>query len=205
MAQTHLRQFEMGSLWLHPGLILYAYLTVTVSLALRYHLARRGEWNLSILRTAHLDSLGGGAAWSFIVAVFKDPGSPMGRAGDRESWGTSRRSEYEMGTEEGEDEAQSLMQGHESESARAPLLNAPFPVNRNTLLALDEQLDDLQSLSALTPQTSTTPSNDAPTSGSNHPATYDGAPNAQPPNRIVRITAPPANVVSFVWTIIAHG
>ncbi|SPO21797.1 uncharacterized protein UTRI_01287_B [Ustilago trichophora] len=126
------------------GLILFAYLTVTVSLALRYHLARKGEWISALLELLVSTALAGGAIWGFIVAVFKDPGSPVGRFGDRESWGTTTGSALRPGSEyemdgEGNEEAQSLMRGHqrpgrhdddEQEAqgdTRAPLFSIPIP------------------------------------------------------------------------------
>jgi palmitoyltransferase len=99
------------------GLISFAYLTVTISLALRYHLARKHEWGSAIIELLLSTALAGGAGWSFVVAVFRDPGSP-GRSGDRERWGGARpASEYELGGEP-EEEAQSLMRRQHPEQGR---------------------------------------------------------------------------------------
>ncbi|SNX82467.1 uncharacterized protein MEPE_01173 [Melanopsichium pennsylvanicum] len=122
------------------ALILFAYLTVTISLTLRYHIARKGEWISALWELLFSTALAGGAVWGFIIAVFKDPGTPMGRMGvDTEGWGAEASaaragSEYEMDRGEGYEEAQSLMHGHHAQdndethsSNRAPLLSMPIP------------------------------------------------------------------------------
>ncbi|CDU24751.1 uncharacterized protein SPSC_04584 [Sporisorium scitamineum] len=136
------------------GLIAFAYLTVTISLALRYHLARKGEWVSALLELLLSTALAGGATWGFIVAVFKDPGSPRGRAGDRESWAaTTSASAYELDGEGEAEEAQSLMRGHDNEvdtegqGDRAPLFNVPIPGQpQYPARSGRQQLDDLQRL-----------------------------------------------------------
>ncbi|KAI3477171.1 hypothetical protein L1887_61165 [Cichorium endivia] len=117
LAQVRLSQPALGAVRLHLGLISFAYLTVTISLALRYHLARKHEWGSAIIELLLSTALAGGAVWSFVVAVFRDPGSP-GRSGDRERWGGARpASEYELGGEP-EEEAQSLMRRQHPEQGR---------------------------------------------------------------------------------------
>ena len=133
------------------ALIAYAYLTVTISLALRYNLARKGEWGSALLELLLSSVLAGGAIWGFLVAVFKDPGSPLDRSRDHESRGAlESASEYGLGEEN--DEGQSLIRGQEEthaehESARAPLLNAPIPGQpQYPARSGRQQLDDLQRL-----------------------------------------------------------
>ncbi|SAM76804.1 uncharacterized protein UBRO_01638 [Ustilago bromivora] len=133
------------------ALIAYAYLAVTISLALRYHLACKGEWGSALLELLLSSVLAGGAIWGFLVAVFKDPGSPLDRSRDHESRGAlESASEYGLGEEN--DEGQSLIRGQEEthaehESARAPLLNAPIPSQpQYPARSGRQQLDDLQRL-----------------------------------------------------------
>ncbi|SJX61160.1 uncharacterized protein SRS1_12382 [Sporisorium reilianum f. sp. reilianum] len=136
------------------ALIAFAYLTVTISLALRYHLARKGEWLSALLEVLFCTALAGGAIWGFVVAVFKDPGSPRRRAGVRESWaGTLGASAYELGAEGEAEEEQSLMRGHhgevdaEGQGDRAPLFNVPIPGQpQYPARSGRQQLDDIQRL-----------------------------------------------------------
>ncbi|KAJ9477640.1 Palmitoyltransferase PFA3 [Pseudozyma hubeiensis] len=139
------------------GLIAYAYLTVAISLAIRYHLANKGEWISALFELLISTVLAGGALWGFVVAVFKDPGSPLGRRNDdRESWAGSSssmrpESEYEMGSEA--EEAQSLMRGQDRDvdtdagGDRAALFNVPIPGQpQYPARSGRQQLADLQRL-----------------------------------------------------------
>ncbi|TKY85052.1 hypothetical protein EX895_006132 [Sporisorium graminicola] len=145
-------------------LIAFAYLTVTISLALRYHLARKGEWFSALLELLFSTTLAGGAIWGFVVAVFKDPGSPKGRAGDRESWAaTSAAGAYALEGEGEAEEAQSLMRGHHSEvdhegqGDRAALFNVPIPGQpQYPARSGRQQLDDLQRLQSHIPSSDST-------------------------------------------------
>ncbi|KIS71175.1 uncharacterized protein UMAG_01084 [Mycosarcoma maydis] len=144
------------------SLITYAYLTVTISLALRYHLTRKGEWISALFELLFSTTLAGGAIWGFLVAVFKQPGSPIGqRRGDNENCTATNSasaippgSEYEMCVEA--EEAQSLIQNHDREidaqanDDAAPLFNVPIPGQpQYPARSGRQQLADLQRLPSL--------------------------------------------------------
>lgn len=138
------------------GLIAFAYLTVTVSLAIQYRLIRKGEWLPALFEILLSTTLAGGAIWGFVVAVFKHPGSPARHHSDSEGWGSTHTarpgSEYEMHRGGPDEESQSLMQDHRRSSldvsSQAPLLPAPIPGQPSyPARSGREQLSDLARLS----------------------------------------------------------
>ena len=136
----HLRWFPFAFIL---TLITYAYLTLTVSLAATYTIAKQGRIAQGLVQLVVSTALAGGAIWSFLVAVFKNPGVPHS-ANSRLEQGSypeeqprSRRrqsgSEYELQADEG--------------SASAPLLSAPIPGQPQLPSRTGrEQLEDLYAL-----------------------------------------------------------
>ncbi|KAN0060565.1 palmitoyltransferase for Vac8p [Thecaphora frezii] len=105
-ASPRLRRLCDQLRWLPFAFILsvigYAYLTLSVSLAIQYTLLRKRRFVKGLVQLILSTLLAGGASWSFVVAVFKPPGSPAGLRG-RESGAAAEegqagyaRSEYEL-------------------------------------------------------------------------------------------------------------
>ncbi|EPQ30279.1 uncharacterized protein PFL1_02395 [Pseudozyma flocculosa PF-1] len=133
------------------SLLVYAYITLTLSLAIGYTILRTHSLVKALFQLLISTLLAGGAAWSFLVAVFRHPGSPssnhvaasssaqeLAHAGTRPTHSASqqhgrdtRGDDHDDDNGDDHDEHSGLLAAddhdHDDAAASAPLLSAPLP------------------------------------------------------------------------------
>lgn len=124
------------------GLITYAYFTVALSLGIQYHLLRKGQYSKALSEVVVPTLLVGVALWSFVVAVFKHPGSPSLRGS---SWGDE---EVARSNHTGTYELQQGERNDVDDGAQAPLLSQATIPGQPQYPARSgrQQLDDLRTM-----------------------------------------------------------
>ncbi|PWZ03079.1 zf-DHHC-domain-containing protein [Testicularia cyperi] len=131
------------------GIISYAWIVLVVSLGIRYHLVRKGELAVATAEVVTSTVLAGGAIWSFVVAVFRDPGTAgRGRGRGYLEGQDSQEAQYD-GAEHDAD-ADTGDPADEGDNARAPLLGTTSIPGQPEYPARTgrQQLDNLHRLTA---------------------------------------------------------